>query len=242
MDMKFRKKPVVIDAMLYDGDNKYDICKWSGDKVWYGYPESVGKSAVSLGYEPASDLRCSTLEGDLRASVGDWIIKGVAGEFYPCKPDIFEQTYEPASVPVLETPPPREWICPDCGGSGSAPTGVEHYGQHEMGGCETCAATGIFNPYDALKENGEYIKTLWAEIAELKKGAPVEPAPAPHMNAMKLETCYDELLKLPLNEWGDGEWYAATCRDMYLSGYAQAMKDAGIVSKKRIVSFWECRP
>jgi hypothetical protein len=49
-------------------------------------------------------LWCSTLEGDLRATVGDWIIKGVAGEFYPCKPDIFEQTYESAFVPVLETP------------------------------------------------------------------------------------------------------------------------------------------
>jgi hypothetical protein len=127
--MKFRKKPVVIDAMLYDGDNKYDICQWSGDKVWYGYPESVGKSAVSLGYEPASDLWCSTLEGDLRASVGDWIIKGVAGEFYPCKPDIFEQTYEPASVPVLETPP-------------ACPSETLHQHRKQVGNWTFCAECG----------------------------------------------------------------------------------------------------
>jgi len=91
---KYRKKPVVIEAVQYTEDNKYEICRWSGDTVWYGFPESVGKSAVALGYAPASDLWCSTLEGDLRASVGDYIIKGVQGEFYPCKPDIFEQTYE----------------------------------------------------------------------------------------------------------------------------------------------------
>jgi len=70
---KYRKKPVVIEAVQYTEDNKYEICRWSGDTVWYGFPESVGKSAVALGYAPASDLWCSTLEGDLRASVGDVI-------------------------------------------------------------------------------------------------------------------------------------------------------------------------
>jgi len=76
----YRKKPVVIEAKQYDGSNGMEIDTWSQGvvRVW---------GAV---------LVISTLEGEMRARVGDWIIKGVAGEFYPCKPDIFDQTYEPA--------------------------------------------------------------------------------------------------------------------------------------------------
>ena len=81
---KFRKKPVVIDAVYWYGNPDSDIELWLGDSFESWLP-SQGKLAIR------------TLEGEITASAGDWIIKGVNGEFYPCKPDIFEKTYEPAT-------------------------------------------------------------------------------------------------------------------------------------------------
>ncbi len=82
---KFRKKPVVIEAELYDG-SKVSIA----NVLRLG---CTGKCGILL-YDDHLVIR--TLEGDHRADIGDWIIKGVQGELYPCKPDIFEQTYEAA--------------------------------------------------------------------------------------------------------------------------------------------------
>jgi hypothetical protein len=83
--MRYRKKPVVIEAAQWDGseESQHKIVNWAGGKIG-GYFHNV------------YFLTIYTLEGDMRADVGDWIIKGVAGEFYPCKPDIFNATYEPA--------------------------------------------------------------------------------------------------------------------------------------------------
>jgi len=87
--MKYRKKPVVIDTIQYTGKNGWEIRNWSSDKV-----------IESPVLEPTQDnptgeyLQIDTLEGWMTAIVGDWIIRGVKGEFYPCKPDIFEATYE----------------------------------------------------------------------------------------------------------------------------------------------------
>ncbi|XGC82025.1 hypothetical protein ACES2L_05945 [Bdellovibrio bacteriovorus] len=84
--MKFRNKPVVIEAIRFMGpfsvDEMYE--SWGSDFV-----KSSAISNLAL-------LQIKTLEGNIFASVGDWIIKGVNGEFYPCKPDIFEKTYEAA--------------------------------------------------------------------------------------------------------------------------------------------------
>jgi len=77
---KYRKKPVVIEAVQFNGRNSADIHEFCGDKV----REPVGKDYLEI----------ETLEGIHIASPGDYIIKGIKGEFYPCKPDIFEQTYE----------------------------------------------------------------------------------------------------------------------------------------------------
>jgi len=77
---KFRKRPVEIEALRYVPENAAVFAEW-------------------MGYQPVftedDGLAINTLEGTMKASVGDWIIKGVRGEFYPCKPDIFEATYEP---------------------------------------------------------------------------------------------------------------------------------------------------
>ena len=78
--MKFRKKPVVIEAIQWGGTNLEEINEFFADGL-----------EVNLRNRP---ILIETLEGDVTAQVGDWIIKGIRGEFYPCKPDIFELTYE----------------------------------------------------------------------------------------------------------------------------------------------------
>ena len=80
---KYRKKPVEIEAVQWLGTNNAEIAYFMGvDRVMIEYRENGQKLIIN------------TLEGDMEASLGDFIIKGVQGEFYPCKPDIFEQTYE----------------------------------------------------------------------------------------------------------------------------------------------------
>jgi hypothetical protein len=83
---KFRKKPVVIEAVQFTRMN------------WEAVQLFTEGTAHTLTIERRPDGKCTcvipTLEGQHIATEGDWIIKGVAGEFYPCKPDIFEQTYE----------------------------------------------------------------------------------------------------------------------------------------------------
>lgn len=87
--MKFRKKPVVIEAVQLRWDTWSEMCKHAGvGKLEDGKPE--GK----MGDNNAIGLVIPTLEGLMTASENDWIIRGVKGELYPCKPDIFEATYE----------------------------------------------------------------------------------------------------------------------------------------------------
>lgn len=82
--MKFRKKPVVIEAVLWTGKNVTEISDFIKDPKDFTL-EDFDRVVV-----------IHTLEGKMTAQPGDWIIKGVKGEFYPCKPDIFDATYEPA--------------------------------------------------------------------------------------------------------------------------------------------------
>lgn len=85
---KFRKKPVVIEAHQWDGTA-------SGATPIINWVLATGTRSVRYHDEDAT-LHIDTLEGVMTASPGDWIIRGVSQEHYPCKPDIFEQTYESA--------------------------------------------------------------------------------------------------------------------------------------------------
>lgn len=91
--MKYRKKPVVIDAEQWLSSSD----SWNKIKEM-GCPTEPGEMGSRSFYIP-------TLEGKMLASEGDWVIKGVNGEFYPCKPDIFEKTYEKADESKIETQP-----------------------------------------------------------------------------------------------------------------------------------------
>ena len=81
MTRKFRKKPVVIEAVQYNGKNGLKLLSWAG---------MVEMEEDFLG----EFVEIHTLEGVMKCSKGDWLIKGVQGEFYPIKDDIFKQTYE----------------------------------------------------------------------------------------------------------------------------------------------------
>jgi hypothetical protein len=97
--MKYRKLPVVIEAFKWTGDqDQTEDPLWIIDAIKTGIvrfikggyeSEFSGRSYYSPGY-----MIIKTLEGEMKANIGDYIIKGVKGEIYPCKPDIFEATYE----------------------------------------------------------------------------------------------------------------------------------------------------
>ena len=88
--MKYRKKPVIIEAFKLGVDN---IPDWFMDKV---STNEIILKGTSSGFNHCEDTNAdiNTLEGVMHANFGDYIIKGVNGEIYPCKPDIFEKTYE----------------------------------------------------------------------------------------------------------------------------------------------------
>lgn len=85
--MRYRKKPVEIEAVQYTGKNYTEIMIFVKNSCYFG-PYADG----------THELFIRTLEGTMHASVGDYIIKGVDGEFYPCKPDIFEKTYDRVEI------------------------------------------------------------------------------------------------------------------------------------------------
>lgn len=96
--MKYRKLPVVIEAVLWNGNDM------PLEKAPQWVLDAVMKTPGNMGniFRHGNDLLIYTLEGTMKATPGDYIIKGVNGELYPCKPDIFEKTYKPAD----ESPSP----------------------------------------------------------------------------------------------------------------------------------------
>jgi len=108
--MNFRKKPVVIEAVRWTGANVDEVLGFI-----------LAKGSVRRDGATSSVLFIDTLEGTMRADAGDWIIRGIKGEFYPCKPDIFEATYEPAVAPPVVPVVESTWRtvngarCENCG-------------------------------------------------------------------------------------------------------------------------------
>lgn len=91
--MKARKKPVVIEAIQWTGDNLQDVREFVGDYLFEFKTQTINLKKQEV-KERTAGIKIKTLEGDHHANIGDYIIKGVQGEFYPCKPDIFKETYE----------------------------------------------------------------------------------------------------------------------------------------------------
>ena len=101
MYKKYRKKPVIIEAIQWDGKNLVDVSAFLYNKTRKEALKEINSSDISCkkwdDYESiviGEGLTIDTIEGRMKADIGDYIIKGVNGEFYPCKPDIFAKTYE----------------------------------------------------------------------------------------------------------------------------------------------------
>ena len=92
---RFTKRPVTIEAIQYDEHDPTPAIEWIRDNDGSAWLET----RIATASRPAV-IAIETLEGTMNAQPGDWIIRGVQGEFYPCKPDIFEATYEPAAEHV----------------------------------------------------------------------------------------------------------------------------------------------
>jgi hypothetical protein len=155
----YRKKPVVIEAMVLELNNAIDVSLWCGGEAHF-----IGPAI------PAVFIR--TLEGTMRADVGDFIIKGVQGEFYPCKPDIFEATYEPADTTPVESVG-GERMSEDVLGEyarvfiGRAPTQTEDR-LYQALLAERAYATSLEADMDTLVEAAEW-------LAEAKRGGGAWP-------------------------------------------------------------------
>lgn len=84
---KYRKLPVTIEAMKWNGKNHQQIMEWANGRLFKYWIDHVSGHGTCF-------LEIDTLEGTMIASIGDYIIRGIDGEYYPCKPDIFVRTYE----------------------------------------------------------------------------------------------------------------------------------------------------
>lgn len=132
--MKYTKKPVTIEAVQFDGSSS-----GIGEiKAW------IATGAHQRGQIRTQDsgrvLEIETLEGVMTAQPGDWIIKGVKGEFYPCKPDIFAATYEPAKSGPFDAHESHKFyndakfggdICKNCGAARGTRRGRLQCGEAE---------------------------------------------------------------------------------------------------------------
>ena len=91
---KYIKRPLVIEAIQWTGDN----C----DDIWCEFPDCWGGGIAEYS-DNDDDLVIRTLEGDMYAHIGDYIVKGIKGEFYPCKKDIFEESYTKLDDDIART-------------------------------------------------------------------------------------------------------------------------------------------
>lgn len=84
---KWRKKPVTVEAILFTGSNEDEVLAFVNDRP--------GPTSAERLHEAADALYINTLEGTMRIGIGDYVIRGIGGECYPCKPEIFHESYEP---------------------------------------------------------------------------------------------------------------------------------------------------
>lgn len=123
--MRFRKKPVEVEAVQFTGENGDEIVAWCSKN---------NKTVIPVEYFGRTCILIHTIEGEMNASPGDWIIRGIKGEFYPCKPDIFEMTYEPVT-------------CKLCEGTGKTITEGLPYGNGKEIDCPMCEGSGVIGTY-----------------------------------------------------------------------------------------------
>lgn len=167
---QFRKRPVVVDAWRYGGDTTQ-------------LPYEAG-TAISRSVEGGSCF-ISTLEGEMECRPGDWIIRGVKGEFYPCKPDIFAATYERAASPSSGAAPSDEPSDP----TKIAERLMAEYGPHDF--------DGEWTPHGAFQLACE--KVIEAFAAEPRGAAPA-PTPDPPRRSFFVPGLIEQATRLRLDD------------------------------------------
>ena len=93
--MKYRTKPVEIEAIQFTGLNFEEVKNFINESLIYAIIDTEWKTGKD---RPRVVMKIKTLVGDMKVSEGDYIVKGLKGEFYPCKPDVFETKYEPINT------------------------------------------------------------------------------------------------------------------------------------------------
>jgi len=92
--MKCRKKPILVDYIQWTGDNLFDVITFTDKKPELNHMVAMDGWETYQNLVKDEGLKIYTLEGVMNASIGDFIMRGVQGELYPCKPDIWEATYD----------------------------------------------------------------------------------------------------------------------------------------------------
>lgn len=207
---RFRKKPVVIDAFQWNpvakGVPGERHPAWDALDAWL----------VSLGYKTMDEadddddcpmwlngdesITIPTLEGDMRCDIGDWIIRGVKGEFYPCKPDIFALTYEPA--PSSAPPAPRH-VC-----------GVAGFDGMQGDVCPACSPPTPLPPADRRAFDA-IVAGLPGRVVDPAPSAEARPEPTPtRESTMTTQTplAADDPLMLAWKAYAATDEYANTKR------------------------------
>jgi hypothetical protein len=135
--MKYKKKPVVIDAVQWTGENHREMFNFFTKNAFDKESMKVSQEHFYIDDNKVEGgLVIKTLEGEHLASIGDFIIRGVKGEYYPCKPDVFEQTYEKVEDTHIWTS--SEWWK----GNGTITVPNDDLvPYHTICGCQVCACT-----------------------------------------------------------------------------------------------------
>ena len=166
---RYRKKPIEIEAIQFTGDNEYEIADFMHLPVTALQMSVDAVLRIDGDYRENTHIHIPTLEGTMTANCGDWIIKGVKGEFYPFKPDIFEETYESMDrqkLPNVE--------CPIC--HGVLEDECKHtllMDLHKMG-CFKCRYTTIFEdqinvPAEVHKQRIEMLPDMIRDMHRYRK-------------------------------------------------------------------------
>lgn len=140
--MKYRKKPVVIDAVQWTGKNHREMFDFLTENTFKEESMTVSGDHFYIDHSKVEGgLIIRTLEGEHLATIGDYIIRGVQGEYYPCKEDIFHQTYEKVEEHSIVSPSKPFSYWGDGNGTVTVPHTTELVPFHTICGCTTCGCT-----------------------------------------------------------------------------------------------------
>jgi hypothetical protein len=138
--MKYKKKPVVIDAVQWTGENHREMFDFLTENAFDKDLMQMSAEHFYIDHSKVEGgLVIKTLEGEHLASIGDFIIRGVKGEYYPCKPDIFEQTYEQFEEGPVKSE--MDWLKEFGHGTTTVLHGAGEVPYHKICGCEVCGCT-----------------------------------------------------------------------------------------------------